>query len=288
LRKKHSLNIPRFFSLYIDKLVVVGIIAYEVNLIYDGVNVLAGSPKFCGRRKRWNIVESVFFVLLILVSGYILLKSPVFEVRKVMVRGNHFLNEDLVRSVADISPGINIFKADLEGVASNLKKVPMIRESSISRSLPSTVIIEIIERVPLGLLLTNDGLIEVDEEGVYLTKGGAGTPGLPIITGVQGDMAGAGPGQVVRAERLGEALIIISELPRDVTSNLSEVNLDKDGQVKLYTVEGIQCRFGLASEVREKGAILSQIITELRKQGARVNYIDLSCADQPVIYYKKQ
>src|SRR5450830_1253121 len=99
--------------------------------------------------------------MLVLVTGFVLLHSPVFEVRKVLVRGNHFLSEEKVRSAADIGLGVNIFNLKMAGVSANLKQVPMIKEAQVNRSLPSTVIITVVERVPLGLLPTKEGFIEV-------------------------------------------------------------------------------------------------------------------------------
>ena len=244
-----------------------------------------GSFRNHRRPKRWNIIESIFFILLVLVTGYILLQSPLFEVRRVTVRGNQFLNEEKIRAVADISIGVNIFKIDLSSAVSNLKMVPMIKEVHVTRSFPSTVVIAVTERKPAGLLPDGEGFIEVDEEGVYLQKAGAGVPGLPVITGVHGDIPN--PGQVVRAERLEDALTVIDGLPDEVVANLSEVHVEETGQLSIYTIEGIQCRFGTAADIQEKGIVLSHTLAELRRQGAKVQYIDLTSASKPVVYYKK-
>ncbi len=245
---------------------------------------MAGSLEGRRRQKKWNVIESIVFVILVLVTGFILLSSPIFEVRKVLVRGNHFLSEENILAVADIGLGVNIFKLETAVVSSNLKQVPMIKEAQVARSLPSSVVITVVERVPLGLLPSKDGFIQVDEEGVYLARAGAGSPGLPVITGVQVDIIG--PGQAFESEGLGAALDVIKGLPAGSASNLSEVHVDEDGQIKIYTTEGYQCRFGLPLEIQEKGAIFQQVLLELRKQGAKINYIDLSCAGQPVVYYK--
>jgi cell division protein FtsQ len=136
------------------------------------------------------------------------------------------------------------------------------------------------------LLATKDGFVEVDAEGVYLMAAGAGTPGLPVITGVQAEASG--PGQVIRGAGLGDALAVIAGLPTETVAKLSEVHVDGDGQIKVYTIEGIQCRFGLATEIQEKSAVFSQLLLELSKQGTKVRYIDLSSAGQPVVRYDKQ
>lgn len=250
------------------------------------MKLLAGSSKGRRRQRKWNAIESVVFIMLVLVTGFVLLHSPVFEVRKVLVRGNHFLSEEKVRSVADIGLGVNIFNLKMAGVSANLKQVPMIKEAQVNRSLPSTVIITVVERVPLGLLPTKEGFIEVDDEGIYLAGAAAGTPGLPVITGVQVDVSA--PGQLIESEGLKSALAVIEGLPVGSAANLSEVHVDDDGQIKIYTTEGYQCRFGLPQEIQEKGVIFQQVLLELRKQGAKIYYIDLTYTGQPVVYYKSK
>lgn len=245
---------------------------------------MAGLLKGRRRQKKWNVFESVIFVILVLVTGFILLSSPIFEVREVLVRGNHFLSEEKILSVADVGLGVNIFKLKMADITSNLKYLPLVKEAQVARSLPSTVVITVVERVPLGLLPSAEGFIEVDEEGVYLARAGAGSPGLPVITGVQADAVS--PGQVCESEQLKSALEVIKGLPPGAAANLSEVHVEQDGQVNIYTTEGYQCRFGLPQEIREKGEIFQQVLLELRKQGAKINYIDLSYAGQPVVYYK--
>ncbi|MDD2554012.1 MAG: FtsQ-type POTRA domain-containing protein [Desulfotomaculaceae bacterium] len=246
---------------------------------------MAGPFKGRIRQKKWNVMESVVFVIIVLAAGFILLSSPVFEVRQVLVQGNYFLSEEKILDVADIGLDVNIFKLKMADVKSNLKQLPMIKDTQVTRSLPSSVVITVAERVPLGLLPAAEGFIQVDEESIYLARAGAGTPGLPVITGVE--VEPAGPGQVLSSERLSSALNVIKDLPAGFTANLTEIHVDEDGQIIIYTTEGYQCRLGLPQEIQEKGEILQQVLLELRKQGAKINYIDLSYAGQPVVYYKK-
>jgi len=237
-----------------------------------------------GKKKRkWNAPESLFFIFLVLITGYVFLRSPLFEIQRVVVRGNQYLVEDNVRNAADIGLGVNIFKINLAAAADRLKTVPMIKEARVTRVLPSTVLITVTERRPLGLLPAGNGFFEVDEEGICLQQTGSGVPGVPIITGVQVDVVK--PGEIVETELLADVLMMISGLPDEVVNQLSEVHIDPDGQIKAYTLDRIKCRLGEAVEVREKGVVLARILQELQKQGAKVDYIDISSSGKPVVKY---
>lgn len=213
-----------------------------------------------------------------------MLRSPFFEVRSILVQGNQFIDQDKIRSVSDIAPGVNIFKVDLAAAAARIKLIPMVKDVEVARSLPSTVVIGVTERKPIGLLPTGEGFIEVDGEGVYLQKAKAGAPGLPVVTGINFNLPS--PGEPVNAPGLGDALTAISGLPVAIVAELSEVHIEDDGQMKLYTIEGIECRFGLAEDIQKKGEIFKELLKELGGLKDKINYIDLSSADKPVVYYK--
>lgn len=235
-------------------------------------------------RKKWNIFESVFFILLVLISGYILLRSPLFEIQRIVVQGHKQLAAEQVRTVAGISAGLNIFKLDRAAAAANLKAIPLVKEAQVTRALPSTVLITITERSPVGLLPAENDFIEIDGEGIFLKYAGAGAPGIPIITGV--DFRVPLPGGAVQADRLEDALLFINELPVETRHELSEVHVTPDGQIKIYTLDRIQCRFGEAVQAREKSLVFHNILQQLEKQGSRVEYIDLSCVESPVVKYQ--
>jgi len=252
--------------------------------MWESVKILSVGKVTGYRRRGWNIYESIFIIFLVLLTGFILLRSPLFEVRNIKVLGNQLLEESKIISLSEIATGSNIFKIDLAEAKDKLKLIPLVKEAKVTRSLPGTVVIAIEERIPVGILPTGEGFIEIDGEGVYLRKASISTPGLPLVTGV--DFSLPSPGDVIEADGLKDALAVINNLDADTLAVLSEINVGPDRQIKLYTIKGVQCRFGLAENIREKGEIFTQLLAELGLALDRVNYIDLSSVDKPVIYYK--
>ena len=236
--------------------------------------------------RKWNALQGAFFVFLTLAAAYILLKSSVFEVKNITVRGLYALEEGTVRAAAGIGTGKNIFQIDLKSAAQNLKTLPQVKEVHLFRHLPSTVVIEVTERVPRALLAVEGGFVTVDDEGFCLGEGRAGTVGLPVLTGV--NVAGLPPDELPGSQVLKQVLQVVCGLPPDVLENISEVHVNQDGQFVLYTLEGIPCRFGAPSEVKEKGILLKGLLAEVDKESFYVKYIDLVCAEQPVVYYYRR
>ncbi len=229
-----------------------------------------------------NLGGSIFFILLLLLAVYVLICSPFFEIQKVEVEGNKFYTAEKIISLADIDLHKNIFKVNLTAASSRVRKLPMIRGVEIKRELPSGVIISIVEREPVAFLFSSQNFIMIDEERVYCKKGKVGETELPIITGFSVRIPPEG--QAIQNQSLVIALEVIKSLPQWLNNALSEINVDKDKKITIYTLAGIQCRMGFSDNLARKGDVLGQVLDKLKDR--EIDYIDLSSADCPVIKYK--
>ncbi|MCL6479360.1 MAG: FtsQ-type POTRA domain-containing protein [Peptococcaceae bacterium] len=231
---------------------------------------------------RYNLIQSIFFVIVFLTAAYVLARSSVFEVREIRVTGNNSLAGEKIVAVSGISPGENIFKLDLKASAEKIRVMPFIKSVELSRDLPSAVEIRVQERKPCALLPVDSGFIQVDDEGVYLQKGDIAVNQFPVVTGVK--CTAPAPGEQVKSEALDKALMVIKELPPGLLPQLSEVNVDGD-QAVAYTLDGIQCRLGTVADLQQKGEVFMKVLNELKIKGKKIEYIDLSYTGSPVVKY---
>ena len=241
-------------------------------------------PRTGNPRRKNHLVQSVFFILLVMVSVYILLQSPLFEIKKIIVNGNRQLNSEEITKFTAITPGINIFKLNVGEAEARLKMVPLLKSSEVKRKLPHTIVINVVERKAVALLAVKNSFIKVDADGVYLQKGQMASA-LPVITGLDSEVSG--PGKHVKARYLPEALESLGKMPRTLVQKLSELNMNEAGQLTLYTEDGIQGRMGWSKEVEYKSLIFQQVIDNLKAVGGEIQYIDLSNPKVPVVKYFK-
>ena len=67
-----------------------------------------------------------------------------------------------------------------------LENLPWVREASVQRRFPNTIVVNLTERTPIGFLQQDRQLSLVDERGIVLAKDGLGRwSGLPILIGEQ-------------------------------------------------------------------------------------------------------
>lgn len=236
------------------------------------------------RKKKFIFRQSFFFIFIVLMAGYILLKSPFFVISKIDVQGNNNLNVEEIVKISGIVTGMNIFKADMQTAAEKINTLSMIKEVNMERKLPDTVLIQIKERVPVALVVTDECFLELDAQGYYLREGSVATAGLPVITGIQIQVSK--PGALVKGTGLDIALQVVQKLPPQLCERLSEVHVTEDGMIVLYTLEGIECHLGTSEDVFVKGSYFLQVLTELQDEGKRIEYVDFSIIGSPVVKYE--
>ncbi|MFZ5899728.1 MAG: cell division protein FtsQ/DivIB [Bacillota bacterium] len=226
---------------------------------------------------RPNWCETFFFVVLILLAVFILLRSSLFEVRCVTVLGNRMLAREEVVKTAGIPLGANIFRVQLGEAERRVETLTVVKEASLKRHLPGTIEISITERTPVALVEMKGQFWSVDSEGVPLRREQLSTQELPLLT--------VGGGE----KRLsGKGLRTISLLPPEVVREFSEVHVSKEQRVVAYTLEGFEIRLGEAQNPREQGLMLIEILQSVRKGGRAVSYIDLSDPRKAVVMYADQ
>lgn len=190
-----------------------------------------------------------------------------------------------IEQLANPPYGTNIFTVDSKLMEQNLLLHPMVKEVKITRKLPHTLVISVVEREPILLVPTEQGFLELDQTGVYLKKVSTiSDVGLPVVTGVDVP-ANVGPGQVIRDQKLTQALEFLSKTPRDKRQLIMELEVKDNSQFSIFTHKGIEVHFGLAEDLEQKFEILAQILKSGELTGKKVEYIDLTTPAIPVIKY---
>lgn len=121
-----------------------------------------------------------------------------FEVRRVDVRGVKHLNELKVyeRALAERNRAMPL--VDVEALRQELIQLSWVKDARVSRQLPDTLVIDIVERSPIAALRRGDRLVLIDETGHELEPVSAGRARGKLI------VAGLGAGRQMQA--LGDLL----------------------------------------------------------------------------------
>ncbi|SMB96417.1 cell division protein FtsQ [Desulfonispora thiosulfatigenes DSM 11270] len=251
-------------------------------------NELNHVEKSKGNKKKVKSFKVVYFFLFI-IGIYFFLHSPIFNIQNVEVIGNKNLTKQQVIKLSQVNQGDNLFKIEKNDIIKNISIHPLIESVEISRDLPSTLKINVLERKPIGLVVCEDGFIQVSEKGVFISiNNDLGSYQLPVISGVSMDYL-PGPGQIIKNEGLHTALEILTNIESDLLINIAEINVADPRYILAYTTQGIEIRLGSKKEVQSKlenlQDILEKIINLVIDEKA-IEYIDLRFSGPPIIKKK--
>ncbi len=153
--------------------------------------------------------------------------SERLRVKRLEVRGSHFLSEGEVRELLGPAVGENILALDIEALKARLRASPWVAEASVTRTLPDTLRVEIRERVPLALAEL-DRLYLMDGEGGLIDIYGprTGAFDLPIVRGL------LGVEEESRRERARRAGALLADLD-ELASEISEVYVLDSGDLRV-------------------------------------------------------
>jgi cell division protein FtsQ len=107
-----------------------------------------------------------------------------FVVRRIEPKGINHLNPMLVYRVADSQMKVAMPLVDLAGTRLELLRYGWVRDARVSRRLPDTLVIDIVERVPAAIWQHGGRLALIDNEGVVLEAVKLeAMPDLPLVIG---------------------------------------------------------------------------------------------------------
>lgn len=146
--------------------------------------------KSAGRRKRSSGGRSFYDVMVNLVLPLMLIvimlgaigalafigykgatKSDFFKVRSIVVTGNSKIDAKDVREVVEAKTADGLWSADLGAIKrAILDRFRYTKDAAVSRQLPDTVTVSIIERIPQAVIRMGDDDYWVDDDGVVLAS----------------------------------------------------------------------------------------------------------------------
>jgi cell division protein FtsQ len=223
-------------------------------------------------RSRWRAALWALAAVAVVALGILLWTGPLLVVRGVQVEavGGPALTRAQaaqVRASSQVPMRRPLARVDTAAVARRAERVPFVADVTVVRGWPSTLRLQVRQRVPVAAVPTSDGVRLVDDEGVAYAEVATAPPGVPVVTvelsGSQG-----------RAT-LDAALQVLEQLPDSLRSSVRRVRATSPDAVRLR-VDGADVVWGSPDRTPRK----AQIYAALRSVPAKV--YDVSSPDTPV------
>ncbi len=221
-------------------------------------------------------------LLVVGLGATLFLTSSAFGVSEIQVVGStHLSSADVVR-LCGVELGTNLLKVPTRAIRDGLLASPRVAEATVSRRLPGTIIVRVVEREGVALLLSGQQYAEFDQSGLPVEFHRLiSALGLPVITGVAVD--GITLGTRVEGVDLGSALAVAAALGTSGRARISEVAVDQAGELVLYTRDGIPVYIGPAMGLEAKVTALLDILDDIQANDLDVSYVDVRYPRYPAV-----
>lgn len=184
-------------------------------------------------------------------------ENSVFEIKRLDVTSDGSLTPGYIASRANLECGSNLFGIDLAQKKKLIEMIPAVRSAVLSRVLPDTLRVRVVERSPISRLRRAGYYLYIDADGHVLGEQHA-VPGLPSITGFL--RARLYPGEVVTDSRVLAALRLL--VASDTTTlgsvfKIERVDVGKKKHMDVYLASGTWVLFPLTDAKRKLGELAS-------------------------------
>ena len=226
-------------------------------------------------------------VLAYIFFGY-LYTSPYFRIEDIIVNGEKRLSDIEVLNLAKVDMRSNILAVSLKEISSRIEQHPWVDRVSVRRSLPSKIIIDIFERIPVAMV-NFDCLYLVDKKSIVFKEvGPEDFFDVPVLTGLESeDLANNGN---VSRNLIKKALSIILQVnKRKVIGShkISEVNMCPRNGLTIFTMEdATQIKLGFG-DYEKKLTHLKKIMADLQKKFQKAEYINMTCGEKVYVKLEK-
>ena len=244
------------------------------------------------RRKRAGSFAWLGWLLVMLASlalGFGFAQSSFFNIRSIEFNGNHHVGDEELLAISGLSVGEHIYAANIDRAETMLRTNLWVQQVSITRQLPSTLVIDVAERVPAAAITGRDGLYILDANGILLMKKKL-LDGLSVIvlSGIDEPSESITPGTVLEGDKLDAAMAVIHQMDETTAALVAEMDVADTQNITIHTSYGVDFYMGDKNDFMNKFTIGLQILQTEAEKGMMdsLKYIDVSLTEQPVLSYR--
>jgi len=210
-------------------------------------------------KEMMNKTTAVYIALgILLVLIMTLIGTGVFiRVLEVEIIGTHVYTTEDVLEASRVSRGDNLMRLNAQSISQNIRSdLPFVRDVSIERRFPDTLIIEVVESVPIAHILLDGDVLVLDSSGRILKRGDYSTENLVEIRGIP--VRDANIGQQLRVEAGAETRfqdmqeILVAFERESITENVSFLDVSNIQHINFGYRNLYRVILGNANELRHK------------------------------------
>ena len=228
--------------------------------------------------KKKKRVKILCGITLFIVALVLILSSRIFDIKEINVNGISKLTKEEVISISQIPVNTNIFALNKLKAKYRLLENSYIEDVYIKREYPSTISIEVKEKVPTFMIQFANSYIYLNNQGYMLEVSTEALP-LPTLLGIKTDLSNVKPGKRLDVEDLKKfnKLIQIMDISRnfELDTLITRIDITDSSNYTVYIdSEGKTVYLGDAVDLNTKILHLKEILNQNKGKAGEI-FLDM-------------
>lgn len=242
--------------------------------VYSPVILWYQVLKFLGRCTKWLLLLGVLTASGFAIWNYYqraYIQNPDYELRVIKLTPNSALNEGDVVAITEMPLNTSIFGIDIDDVEERLGARPEVIQVNVRRELPSTISVELKERMPFAWIEcpARDMQARSRDRGFLVDRDAYLYPcppmqyeaalALPVIVVTSDESGHLENGKKITTKSLQRAMRLLEIAEQTTQSSLPWIERIQPHQrwaMKVWTRDGIEVIFGLDDHQRQMQDLL--------------------------------
>lgn len=228
--------------------------------------------------KKKRRVKILCGAILFVAALVLLLSSRLFDIKEINVNGISKLTKEEVISISQIPTNTNIFALNKLKAKYRLLENSYIEDVYIKREYPSTISINVKEKVPTFMIQFANSYIYLNNQGYMLEVSTEALP-LPTLLGIKTDLSNVKPGKRLDVEDLKKfnKLIQIMDISRnfELDTLITRIDITDTSNYTVYIdSEGKTVYLGDAVDLNTKILHLKEILNQNKGKAGEI-FLDM-------------
>jgi cell division protein FtsQ len=225
------------------------------------------------RLRRGIIFSAVSSVAVLAIVISFAVFSPVLALRTITITGTSRLDPAEVSSALSDQLGKPLALVDFAEITRKLADFPLIRSYTTESDPPHTLVVSIVERVPVAAVSAGAGFHSVDPAGVTVESSAERPPSLPLI-----ELENAS----IKDRAFRSVVKVLLALPKSLLASVDTITATTNDDVTFVLVgAGQSVLWGSSDRSSYKARVLSALLAT-QNPAAHVEY-DVSAPDSVVV-----
>ncbi len=231
------------------------------------------------RKQSLSILLVMTALSLVVATAYFVINSDLWLIKSISVTGNKNVSAQKVSRLAGVGKRTNLIRISPGSIVEKLKTNPWISDATVSRYLPSTLSIDIVERKPFACVKQGGRIFIMDDRGyVVSAPKKMMKEAVPVIDGVK--LKSVEVGSRAKSRLLPQVLNSLRKLEPSIRSKVIWVSVPTLDSLAFHTIEDVEIIFGSAEEAAKKNYVIKKILAD---SDDRVIHINVTVPDNPVV-----